>query len=58
LIKLGNTHNASVISEFGKDIFAAASSFNIEAILSLIRKYPAKVELIKGVLNNKTSENG
>jgi signal transduction histidine kinase len=58
LIKLGNTHNASIISEFGKDIFAAASSFNIEAILSLIRKYPAKVELIKGVLNNKTSANG
>jgi signal transduction histidine kinase len=58
LIKLGNTHNATIISEFGKDIFAAASSFNIEVILSLIRKYPTMVELIKGVLNNKTSANG
>jgi len=58
LIKLGDNHNATIISEFGKDLFTAAVSFNIEAILNLIRKYPAKVELLKGVLNNKTLTHG
>jgi hypothetical protein len=58
LIKLGDTHNATIISEFGKDLFTSAVSFNIEAILNLIRKYPAKVELLKGMLNNKTLTDG
>jgi len=58
LIKLGDNHNAIVISELGKDLFAAAGSFNIEAILNLIRKYPVTVELLKGVLNNKTLTHG
>jgi signal transduction histidine kinase/PleD family two-component response regulator len=49
LLKLGNDHNALMITEYGKDIISAAGSFNIEAILNLIRKYPGIVELLKGV---------
>jgi len=51
LIKLGKDHNAVMITEYGKDLISAADSFNIVAILNLIRKYPVKVELIKGTKN-------
>jgi len=49
LVKLGKDHNAVMITEYGEDLISAAGSFNIEAILNLIRKYPVKVELLKGV---------
>jgi two-component system sensor histidine kinase EvgS len=49
LVKLGKDHNAVMITEYGKDLISAADSFNIEAILNLIRKYPGIVELLKGV---------
>ncbi len=54
LVKLGKDHNAIIISEYGKDLISAANSFNIEAILNLIRKYPLKVELFKDVKSKKT----
>ncbi len=54
LVKLGKDHNAIIISEYGKDLISAANSFNIEAILNLIRKYPLTVELFKDVKNKKT----
>ena len=49
LVKLGKDHNAVMITEYGKDLISAADSFNIEAILNLIRKYPGIVESLKGV---------
>jgi signal transduction histidine kinase/CheY-like chemotaxis protein len=51
LVTLGAKHNAVTIIEYGKDLISAAGSFNIEAILNLIRKYPVKVELLKGTKN-------
>jgi|WetSurMetagenome_2_1015567.scaffolds.fasta_scaffold11476_3 signal transduction histidine kinase/DNA-binding NtrC family response regulator len=54
LAKLGKNHNAVMITEYGKDLISAADSFNIEAILNLIRKYPGFIELLKGKKNNKT----
>ena len=49
LVKLGKDDNAVMITEYGKDLISAADSFNIEAILNLIRKYPGIVESLKGV---------
>jgi len=54
LVKLGKNHNAVMITEYGKDLISAANSFNIEAILNLIRKYPGIVELLKDIKSNKT----
>ena len=49
LVKLGKNHNAAIITGYGDELVIAADSFNIEAILNLIRKYPVIVELLKGV---------
>jgi signal transduction histidine kinase/CheY-like chemotaxis protein len=54
LIKLGKNHNAAIITGYGEELVNAANSFNIEAILNLIRKYPGIVELLKDVKSNKT----
>ncbi len=48
LSELGKAHNAVFITEYGMDLISAATSFNIEGILNLIKKYPGKVELLKG----------
>ncbi len=53
LVKLGKNHNAAIITGYGEELVSAADSFNIEAILNLIRKYPGIVESLKGVENNK-----
>jgi two-component system sensor histidine kinase EvgS len=53
LVKLGKDHNAVMITEYGKDLISAADTFNIEAILNLVRKYPGIIELLKGVKTNK-----
>jgi UDP-N-acetylglucosamine 1-carboxyvinyltransferase len=53
LIQLGMDHNSSLITGYGKDLISAADSFNIEAILNLIKKYPGIVESLKGVEDNK-----
>lgn len=49
LSELGKTHNADVISEYGIDLISSANSFNIEAILNLIRKFSGIVESLKCV---------
>ncbi len=49
LAKLGKNHNAAIITGYGEELVNAAESFNIEAILNLIRKYPIIVELLKDV---------
>jgi two-component system sensor histidine kinase EvgS len=53
LIRLGKSHNAAIITGYGEELAGAADSFNIEAILNLIRKYPGIVESLKAVENNK-----
>jgi signal transduction histidine kinase len=54
LVVLGRKHNAAIIAGYGDELVTAAESFNIEAILNLIRKYPRIVELINPGNNNKT----
>ncbi|TAL58989.1 MAG: hybrid sensor histidine kinase/response regulator [Bacteroidetes bacterium] len=53
LINLGKNHNAVMITDYGKDLISAANSFNIEAILNMIKKYQGMVELLKGAKSIK-----
>jgi len=47
LIMLGNDHNTKVIKEYGEELVNSAESFNIEAIMNLIRKFPGLIDLLK-----------
>jgi len=51
LVIEGKNHNAKIITGYGEELISSADSFNIEAILNLIRKYPALVELLKEAEN-------
>jgi PAS domain S-box-containing protein len=53
LLKLGKKHYAAIITRYGEELVSAADSFNIEAILNLIRKYHGIVRSLKGVEDNK-----
>lgn len=53
LVRSGKNHNAAIITRYGEELVSAADSFNIEAILNLIKKYPGIVESLKGAENNK-----
>jgi CheY-like chemotaxis protein len=53
LKKLGNDHNAVVIKEYGEELISATESFNIEAIMNLIRKYPGFIDLLKYATKNQ-----
>jgi two-component system sensor histidine kinase EvgS len=55
---LGKKHDAEVISRYGNDLIMSANSFNIEAILNLIWKFPRIVELLKEDLNIKGKNHG
>ena len=46
LMKLGKSHKAAIITGYGDELVVAADSFNIEAILNLLRKYSRIVELL------------
>jgi nitrogen-specific signal transduction histidine kinase/CheY-like chemotaxis protein len=47
LIQLGRDHNSGIIMGYGKELINAADSFNIEALLKLIRKYSGIIDRIK-----------
>jgi PAS domain S-box-containing protein len=47
LVSLGMIHKATLITEYGKELKTAADSFDIEAILSLLKQYNAIIEKIK-----------
>jgi signal transduction histidine kinase/CheY-like chemotaxis protein len=51
LALLGEKHNSSVIAVYGEEIVSASDSFNIDAILKLIRKYPGLTESLKELTN-------
>jgi signal transduction histidine kinase/CheY-like chemotaxis protein len=53
LVNLGRKHNAAIITGYGEELVSAAYSFNIEAILNLIKKFPVIIETIKGAENKK-----
>jgi hypothetical protein len=46
--KLGKAHHAEIIREYGSELTNAAGNFNVESILTLIRKFPGIVERVKG----------
>jgi len=47
LIDLGNTHNSFIVRTYGKELVSAAESFNVEALLSLLKKFNDIVETVK-----------
>ncbi len=53
LERLGKDHNSSIVIKYGEELVCAADSFNIEAILNLIRKFPEIIELLKGTIINE-----
>jgi len=53
LERLGKNHNSSIVIKYGEELVCAADSFNIEAILNLIRKFPEIIELLKGTIINE-----
>jgi PAS domain S-box-containing protein len=50
LINLGTDHKATLITRYGKDLVSAAESFNIEAILMLLKQYTSNIEKLKNML--------
>ncbi|HBB91667.1 MAG TPA: hypothetical protein DC042_08085 [Bacteroidales bacterium] len=50
LIYLGEEHHAAVITRYGEDLANAASSFNIEKILKLLKQYPKLLENLNDFL--------
>ena len=53
LERLGKDHNSSIVIKYGEELVCAADSFNIEAILNHIRKFPEIIELLKGTIINE-----
>ena len=47
LLELGNKHNCRLVSEYGNKLVGAANNFNIEGILSLLKKYSEVVDSLK-----------
>ena len=52
LTMLGETHSVPVLIEYGKNLKNAAEVFNIKAIISLIKQFPA----ITGSIKSKIKE--
>jgi PAS domain S-box-containing protein len=49
LVSLGKKHNTKTFINYGNDLITAADSFNIEAILSLLKQYRQKIDIIRKV---------
>jgi PAS domain S-box-containing protein len=47
LVQLGADHNSSIIKDYGRELIIAADSYNIDAMLKLIRKYSGIIESLK-----------
>ena len=52
LVRLGKNHNAAIITGYGEELVSATDSFNIEAILKLIRKFTVIIESLKDSTKN------
>lgn len=50
LSQLGLDHNSSIITSYGSDLINATDSFNIEAILKLLRNFTGIIENLKDSL--------
>jgi PAS domain S-box-containing protein len=47
LTRLGTDHNSELIIRYGNELLSAAGSFNIEAILVLLKQYTSNIEKLK-----------
>jgi PAS domain S-box-containing protein len=47
LIRLGTDHNSNLVKKYGNDLLTAGESFNIEAILILLKQYSVNLENLK-----------
>jgi len=47
LLVLGNEHNCTAVTRYGKELAEAAWSFNIETILRLLQKFNYLIETLK-----------
>jgi PAS domain S-box-containing protein len=47
LMKLGNKHTCSSLSDYGNQLSDAADNFDIEGMLKLIKSYQSKIEALK-----------
>ena len=47
LIQLGLRHNSKTVTAYGKELINAAESFNIDALLKLVFKYPLILDYLK-----------
>lgn len=47
VVSLGKEHNCKVIEDYGDDLFNSASSFNIDGVLKLLKKYNEIVKSLK-----------
>ena len=56
LVQLGTDHNSSIIKDYGRELIIAADSYNIEAMLKLIGKYPGIIENLKDSSKNKNND--
>jgi signal transduction histidine kinase/CheY-like chemotaxis protein len=54
LKELGNDHSSVIIKEYGEELISATESFNIEAIMNLIRKYPGFIDQLKDAVKNQS----
>jgi hypothetical protein len=50
LADLGKEHNAGIVSKYGLDLKNAADTFDVKAVINLIRQYPNILEKIKSGL--------
>ena len=57
LADLGKKHNCHKLIGYGKELVAAADSFNVDAMLTLIRNYKSKVESIRARSEEKEKPN-
>ena len=47
LVDLGKTHNSNLVINYGEELCSSANSFDIDAILKLLKKYLPLIEEIK-----------
>ena len=50
LLSLGTKHRSNLITQYGKDLINATDSFNIEAILVLLKQYSSNIDKLKSTL--------
>jgi PAS domain S-box-containing protein len=56
LVKLGKNHNAAIVTGYAEELVSATNSFNIEAILKLIRKFTGITKSLQDSTKNLSND--